>query len=245
MNGRILFGLLVVSVLWSLLGGSAIAASPPEGTRTFPLPIESYRDESINSTVGKIVNRVRVEPLNLVAALVFLCAIIHTFLARKFLSISLRLKDRCDILQWLEGHPEEGHIHAKNHDRLLFRAELFHFMGEVEAVFGIWLIPLFIAIILFHGWQAMVDYVEHVDTSQATFVVVIMAMAGSKPIMRLSEIGIGKLANLGGGSPMAWWLSILTLGPLLGSFITRACRHDHFGAASPSPVLQSPAPRKS
>ena len=191
------------------------------------------------------MHRVRVEPLNLVAALVFLCAIIHTFLARKFLSSSLRLKDRCDILQWLEGHPEEGHIHAKNHDRLLFRAELFHFMGEVEAVFGIWLIPLFIAIILFHGWQAMVDYVEHVDTSQATFVVVIMAMAGSKPIMRLSEIGIGKLANLGGGSPMAWWLSILTLGPLLGSFITRACRHDHFGAASPSPVLQSPAPRKS
>jgi hypothetical protein len=220
MNGRILFGFLVVSVAWLLLGSSAIASSPPEGTRAFPLPIESYRDEGINSIVGKLVNRVRVEPLNLVAALVFLCAIIHTFLARKFLSISLRLKNRCDILQWLEGHPEEGNIHAKNHDRLLFRAELFHFMGEVEAVFGIWLIPLFIAIILFHGWQAMVDYVEHVDTSQATFVVVIMAMAGSKPIMRLSEIGIGKLANLGGGSPIAWWLSILTLGPLLGSFIT-------------------------
>jgi hypothetical protein len=116
MNERTLFGFLAISVSWLLLGSSAIAASPPEGTRTFPLPIESYRDEGINSTVGKLV-RVRVEPLNLVAALVFLCAIIHTFLARKFLSISLRLKNRCDILQWLEGHPEEGDIHAKNHDR--------------------------------------------------------------------------------------------------------------------------------
>ena len=45
------------------LGSSAIAASPPEGTRTFPVPIESYRNEGINSTVGKSVNRVRVEPL--------------------------------------------------------------------------------------------------------------------------------------------------------------------------------------
>jgi hypothetical protein len=98
MNGRILFGFLVVSVSWSLLGSWAIAASPPEGARIFPLPIESYHDEGINSIVGKLVNRVRVEPLNLVASLVFLCAIIHTFLARKFLSISLRLKNQCDIL---------------------------------------------------------------------------------------------------------------------------------------------------
>ena len=62
------------------LGSSAIAASPPEGTRTFPVPIESYRNEGINSTVGKLVNRVRVEPLDLVAALVFVCVIIYTFL---------------------------------------------------------------------------------------------------------------------------------------------------------------------
>ena len=220
MKGRILFVFSVAAVFLSFLADLAIAGSPPEGSRVFPSPIESYHDNEINSIVGKLVNRIQREPLNLVATLVFLCAIVHTFLAPRFLSISHHYQHRCDILQWLEGHPEEGHLHAKSHDRLLFRAEFFHFMGEVEAVFGIWLIPLFIAIVFFHGWQAMVDYVEHVDTSQATFVVVIMAMAGSKPIMRLSEIGIGKLATFGGGSPMAWWLSILTLGPLLGSFIT-------------------------
>lgn len=220
MNRRIVFVFMVVAVFWSFRNDSAIADSPSEGSRVFPPPIESYHDNEVNSTVGKLINRVQEEPLNLVASLVFLCAIIHTFLAPKFLSISHHFRQRCDILQWLEGHPQEGHLHAKSHDRLLFRAEFFHFMGEVEAVFGIWLIPLFIAITLFHGWQAMVDYVEHVDTSQATFVVVIMAMAGSKPIMRLAETGIGKLADLGGGSLRAWWLSILTLGPLLGSFIT-------------------------
>jgi hypothetical protein len=219
MSGRILFAFLIVAVSWPLLIHSAAADPTSKAARAFPPPIESYHDKEINSTIGKVINRVREDPLNLVATLIFLCAIVHTFLAPKFLSISHHFQHRCDILQWLEGHPKEGHLHAKSHDRLLFRAEFFHFMGEVEAVFGIWLIPLFIAIIIFRGWQAMVDYVERVDTSQATFVVVIMAMAGSKPIMRLAEKGIGKVANLGGDSPMAWWLSILTLGPLLGSFI--------------------------
>src|SRR5690606_5318703 len=31
---------------------------------------------------------------------------------------------------------------------------------------------------------------------------------------------LARIARLGGGTPAAWWLSILTLGPLLGSFIT-------------------------
>ncbi|MBV9672698.1 MAG: hypothetical protein JO076_07725, partial [Verrucomicrobia bacterium] len=85
---------------------------------------------------------------------------------------------------------------------------------------GIWLIPLFIAIIIFHGWATMVDYVGHVDATEAIFVVVIMAMASSKPILELAEHLIGRLAKLGGNSGLAWWISILTLGPLLGSFIT-------------------------
>jgi hypothetical protein len=47
-------------------------------------------------------------------------------------------------------------------------------MGEVEAVFGVWLIPLFVAIIAFHGWSTMVDYVGNVNVADAIFVVVIM-----------------------------------------------------------------------
>ncbi len=47
-----------------------------------------------------------------------------------------------------------------------------------------------------------------------------MAIASSRPILRLTENWLAKLAALGGSTPAAWWLSILTLGPLLGSFIT-------------------------
>jgi hypothetical protein len=49
---------------------------------------------------------------------------------------------------------------------------------------------------------------------------VIMAMAGSLPIIRLTETAIAKVSAIGSRTPAAWWLAILTLGPLLGSVIT-------------------------
>ena len=52
------------------------------------------------------------------------------------------------------------------------------------------------------------------------FVVVIMALASTRPIMQLAKRIMGIFASLGKHSPGAWWLSILTLAPLLGSFIT-------------------------
>jgi Na+/H+ antiporter NhaD/arsenite permease-like protein len=51
-------------------------------------------------------------------------------------------------------------------------------------------------------------------------VVAIMTIASSRPVMKLAESTLSRAASLGGCSTAAWWLAILTLGPLLGSFIT-------------------------
>jgi hypothetical protein len=109
---------------------------------------------------------------------------------------------------------------ARRRDALQFRAQFFHFMGEVEAVFGIWLVPLFVFIILMKGWPTLVAYITSLNPAEPVFVVVIMAMASSRPILRLTENWLAKAAALGGSTSGSWWLSILTLGPLLGSFIT-------------------------
>jgi putative Na+/H+ antiporter len=82
------------------------------------------------------------------------------------------------------------------------------------------MIPLFVAITAFHGWSTMVEYVGNVNVADAIFVVVIMAMASSLPIIRFTETVIAKVSAVGKGPPASWWLAILTLGPLLGSFIT-------------------------
>ncbi|MGH2900423.1 MAG: putative Na+/H+ antiporter, partial [Solirubrobacteraceae bacterium] len=48
----------------------------------------------------------------------------------------------------------------------------------------------------------------------------IMVIAATRPILALAEQMLGGLARLGGGTPLAWWLSVLLVGPILGSFIT-------------------------
>ena len=56
--------------------------------------------------------------------------------------------------------------------------------------------------------------------TEAVFVVVIMAMAASRPILLLASNNIKIIANLFGGSTAAYWFCILSLPPLIGSFIT-------------------------
>jgi hypothetical protein len=52
------------------------------------------------------------------------------------------------------------------------------------------------------------------------FVVVIMALSSTQPIVELAEGILGRLARVGGGTPAAWWITILSVGPILGSLIT-------------------------
>ena len=101
------------------------------------------------------------------------------------------------------------------------RAELLHFLGEVEVVFGLWIVPLMIAIVMARGWETAVHYLNGgVNFTEPLFVVVIMAMASTRPVVELAERTLRRLANLGRSTPAAWWLSILIVAPLLGSFIT-------------------------
>ena len=65
-----------------------------------------------------------------------------------------------------------------------------------------------------HYFNDVVSYTEPL------FVVVIMALAASRPIISLAESALGRVVRIGGSTPAAWWFSILTIGPMLGSLIT-------------------------
>src|SRR3970282_1344203 len=47
-----------------------------------------------------------------------------------------------------------------------------------------------------------------------------MVLASTRPVVTLAEAGLRRVATLGRCTPAAWWVTILTVGPLLGSFIT-------------------------
>jgi len=173
-----------------------LTAPPP-----FPPPLSAYQGEQGLSLAAVLASRAQAEPLNVVATGLFLLAILHTFLAPKLAARARRLR--------------------RDAEEASFTIELLHFLGEVEAVFGIWAVPLLAAIAIVKGWPAAEAFVSHgVDFTEPMFVVVIMALAATRPVLRFAEAAIGLLAGVGGRTPLAWWLAILTLGPILGSFIT-------------------------
>jgi hypothetical protein len=47
-----------------------------------------------------------------------------------------------------------------------------------------------------------------------------MALASTRPVIGFAESALRRVAAGGGATPAAWWVTILTVGPVLGSFIT-------------------------
>ncbi len=176
---------------------------------TFPRALDSYpAGDSILST---LLARAALDPFNLVATGIFFLAILHTFAAARVASLAHDVQHRHDARSRAAGRPETPS----------FAAEVLHFFGEVEVVFGLWAIVLLIAISSSQGWEAAKHYFNDiVNYTEPIFVVVIMALAATRPIVVLAEDALGFVARLGRGTPAAWWMTILTVGPLLGSFIT-------------------------
>ena len=185
----------------------------------FPNSLDLYGDEYLVKS-GKIfevlLNRINHTPFNLWGSLIFLFAIIHTFFASKITEIAKRLE---------RNHAEQMRIEGKSDEEIERNppvgAEMIHFFGEVEAIFGIWVLVLAAVTISFYDWITFKNYIAYsVNYTEAMFVVVIMALASTRPIMQFAKQILGIFAAIGKNSPGAWWLSILTIAPLLGSLIT-------------------------
>lgn len=215
--GKLLLRWLPVVMLLALpLLANAAAHGTDANLKPFPPKLDSYDDAQLTSLGDILVNRVKKQPFNLVATVLFLGAIIHTFVAHKFRHLAHVLQDRMDIrVRDLEAAGQTEGLR-----RVSAASRFFHFLGEVEAIFGFWVIPLLLIVTFNIGHGEARHYVNTRNFTEPVFVVVIMAIASTRPVLLLAERALGLLANLGGGKPVAWWMSILSVGPLLGSFIT-------------------------
>jgi Putative Na+/H+ antiporter len=100
-------------------------------------------------------------------------------------------------------------------------ARLFHLLGEVEVVFGLWAMVLLVAMFAFGGRANATAYVDSRDFTEPMFVFAIMVVAASKPILLLASACVRRfsaLVPLGRGAGI--YFTLLALVPLLGSFIT-------------------------
>ena len=177
----------------------------------FPRTLASYPSLPGQSVLAILLSRIEANPFNATATAIFVLAILHTFFASWFTGLAHRVQHWKD-----ERAAAAGMAHRQS-----VTAGVLHFLGEVEVVFGLWTVPLLISIALAHGWSTATHYVnDTVNYTEAMFVVVIMALASTRPIVTLAETSLRKIAALGRSTPGAWWLVILTIAPLLGSFIT-------------------------
>jgi hypothetical protein len=179
--------------------------------RTFPTPLAAYPPASPDGLLATLVDRLALDPFNGIATAIFALAILHTFSAARFTVLAHRLQHKYEERCRSERRPIRPSV----------AAELLHFFGEVEVVFGLWVVVLFGAMVVAGGWPAATHYLDSsVNYTEPLFVVVIMALASTRPIITLAEDALRRVAAVGGGTPAAWWGAILTIGPLLGSFIT-------------------------
>ncbi len=133
-------------------------------------------------------------PIEIVAAILFAVAVVHTFSTRFFERLAHR-------------YP--------NH------AGLWHLLAEVEVVFGFWAAILLLAIAISAGKTEALTYLESRNFTEPAFVFVIMVIAASRPIIDLAGAALSFAARmLPVERATGYYFVVLSIGPLLGSFIT-------------------------
>ena len=100
-------------------------------------------------------------------------------------------------------------------------AGVWHFLAEVEVVFGFWALVLVLGIFALEGKQAATHYVDTRNFTEPLFVFAIMVAAARKPIIQLaSTVTTGLVRLLPLPASLGHTAVVLTLVPLMGSFIT-------------------------
>ena len=140
------------------------------------------------------MNSIHEPTVQVIAAILFAVALVHTFAAKQFERLARR-------------YPRH--------------AGLFHLLGEVEVVFGFWAIVLIAAMALVAGGSTALAYAESRNYTEPLFVFVVMVVAASRPVlltvMRVVQV-MARVVPV--PTPLATaWLGLAVV-PLLGSAVT-------------------------
>lgn len=209
----------------------------------FPQALESYADTSDSTLMDTLKGRIAAEPFNLVASVIFLMAITHTFLTARIRHMAhdieemhaAQLKQRYRDLK--TDNDEDGRP-----DEVSFKGQILHFLGEVEAVFGIWAIVLMVALTVEKGWDTVIGYIDHrVNYTEPMFVVVIMAMASSRPVLRFARQLMAGIASAGETVDCGLVVNYFDRGSRARFIHHGAGGDDDFGAVVGASVLRTQA----
>ncbi|MGA1519130.1 MAG: putative Na+/H+ antiporter, partial [Burkholderiaceae bacterium] len=125
--------------------------------------------------------------IQIVAAVLFALALIHTFSTKYF----------------------EGLAHSRP-----AHAGVWHLLAEVEIVFGVWAMVLVVAMGFMLGKDDAVGYLDSRNFTEPMFVFAIMVVAGSRPILQTaSQIVQGMVKVLPLPRSLGFFLTCLIVVP--------------------------------
>jgi len=132
--------------------------------------------------------------IQLVAAVIFALALIHTFSTKYFEHLA---------------HTRPTH------------AGVWHLLAEVEIVFGFWAMVMIVVMAFMTSRADAVSYLDGRNFTEPMFVFAIMVVAGSKPVLQAASTAVQALVRvIPLPAPIAFFFTALAIVPLLGSFIT-------------------------
>ncbi|PTR09964.1 putative Na+/H+ antiporter [Nitrosospira sp. Nsp5] len=132
--------------------------------------------------------------IEIIGAILFGIALVHTFSTKFFERLA---------------HTRPAH------------AGTWHFLGEVEVVFGFWAMILVIVMLIIEGKDAATTYLNGQSFTEPMFVFAIMVVAGSRPILQFAMLCVKTIAQrISWSEGKAFYFVTLSFVPLLGSLIT-------------------------
>ncbi|WP_426070764.1 putative Na+/H+ antiporter [Janthinobacterium sp. DSP2-3-3] len=134
------------------------------------------------------------QDVHVVAAVLFALALVHTFAAKSFERLA---------------------------DRSTKHSGLFHLLGEIEIVFGLWAAIFVCAMAAMVGGKEALGYVESRQYTEPLFVFVVMVVAASRPVLGVVKAlvtALSKIVPVRAEIAQAWLCFALV--PLIGSLIT-------------------------
>ncbi|MFN5701749.1 MAG: putative Na+/H+ antiporter, partial [Betaproteobacteria bacterium] len=103
-----------------------------------------------------------------IAAAIFALAVLHTFSTKYFEHLA--------------------HTHPRH-------AGIWHLLGEVEVVFGLWAMILALAMFALAGKAGTLQYLESRNFTEPLIVFAIMVVAGTRPILQACGVLVQQLAR--------------------------------------------------
>lgn len=208
MRASLIFTVLAALIFLPGIGLRAVSAADPAAIELPPTSTELVGDAGGDLVAAESAAASgdghhqaafqKTRTIEVLATLLFALAILHTFSVKYFANRAH---------QYPEGSIQEN---------------LFHFLAETEVVFGLWASALFFVVALFRGSiSEAVAYIEGLNYTEPKFVLAVMVVAATRPIVSLAErlvVVIASLIPVPAG--LSFYLAALVVGPLLGSFIT-------------------------